>query len=369
MTMALLPTTVIGSYPLPPWLEHARTAAEGGELTPEQLEEAHDWAVRSAILDQEVAGVDVITDGELRRETMVYFFTKRIRGYDNAGRMKPIGNLDPSIQMPDPIIREHVGRGGLGAEMARQFRFLKTYARPGVKVCVTGPHMLAKRAHNEAYPNDRDLVFDLAEVMNAELKELVGAGCDFIQIDEPVWVGWPDEVREWAVEAFNRTVEGVDAKIALHICYGNYKLQQLFTGQYSDLFPAVLGAHASQILLEFGRLGHDMLGLFEQYPTDMELGVGVVDVKDDGVEAVETIAERMRTALRYVPAERVWFTPDCGMKFARRDAAFGKLRALVAARDLVRSEIEGRRAPSGAAAESFPAGIRGQVGAPTGGGT
>ena len=366
MATKLLPTTVIGSYPLPPWLEQARAAGERGELTAEQVEEAHDNAVRSAIVDQEIAGIDVITDGELRRETMVYFFTRRIDGYDNTGRMQPIGNLDPSIQMPDPIVREKVRRGSLGAEMARQFRFLDAYARAETKVCVTGPHMLAKRAHNEAYSSDRELVFDLAEIMNADLKEVVAAGCRAIQIDEPVWVGWPDEVRAWAVEAFNRTVEGVEAEISLHICYGNYKLQRLFVGQYADLFPAVLDARADRLLLEFGRLGHDMLELFTTYQTDMELGVGVVDVKDATVEPVEAIAERMRTALRYVPANKVWFTPDCGMKFARRDAAFGKLRALVAAADLVRAEVEGRRAPAAALA---PAGeiegdIRAQAGAP-----
>ena len=367
MTTKLLPTTVIGSYPLPAWLEQARAAGERGELTAEQVEEAHDNAVRSAIVDQEIAGIDVITDGELRRETMVYFFTRRIEGYDNTGRMQPIGNLDPSIQMPDPIVRDTVRRGSLGAEMARHFRFLDAYARAETKVCVTGPHMLAKRAHNEAYPSDRELVFDLAEILNADLKEVVAAGCRAIQIDEPVWVGWPDEVRAWAVEAFNRTVEGVDAEISLHICYGNYQLQRLFTGQYADLFPAVLGANADRLLLEFGRLGHDMLELFTRYQTDMELGVGVVDVKDAAVEPVETIAERMRTALRYVPASKVWFTPDCGMKFARRDAAFGKLRALVAAAELVRSEVEGRRTPgtAAAAAGQIAGDIRVQSGAPT----
>ncbi len=372
MTKTLLPTTVIGSYPLPPWLEQARGAAERGELTAEQLEEAHDNAVRSAIVDQEIAGIDVITDGELRRETMVYFFTKRIGGYDNSGRMQPIGNLDPSIQMPDPIVRDKVRPGSLGAEMARHFRFLQEYTRAKTKVCVTGPHMLAKRAHNEAYGWDRELVFELAEIMNADLKQVVAAGCRAIQIDEPVWVGWPDEVREWAVEAFNRTVDGVDAEISLHICYGNYRLQRLFVGEYADLFPAVLDANAHRILLEFGRLGHDMLELFQKYATDMELGVGVVDVKSPEVEPVETIAERMRTALRYVPANKVWFTPDCGMKFARRDAAFGKLRALVAAADQVRADVEGRpptavSATSAATSGEVDGDIRVQAGAPSDG--
>jgi len=187
-SLPLLPTTVIGSYSFPAWLESVRGLARQGALAADDLAEAHDNAVRSAVLDQEVAGVDVVTDGELRRETMVNFFSMRIGGFDMTGKMKPIGNLDPSIQMLDPVVREKVTRKGpLG--MDAHFRFLKGCARARTKVCVTGPQMLAKRATNEFYATDRELVFDLADILNGELKGLVAAGCDFIQIDEPVWVG------------------------------------------------------------------------------------------------------------------------------------------------------------------------------------
>ncbi len=333
----LLPTTVIGSYSLPRWLERVRELGTRGDLGPAEVEEAHDNAVKSAIKDQELAGVDVITDGELRRETMVYFFSARIDGFDMSGRMKPIGNLDPSIQMPDPIVRDKVRRRqGLG--MDRHFRFLRDHTTCVPKVCVTGPQMLAKRATNEAYPSDRELVFDLAEVLNVELKDLVRAGCAFIQIDEPVWVGYPQDMP-WMVESFNRLVSGVDAKIALHVCYGNYQLKKLFTGQYDELFPAILETRSHQISMEFAVSDGAGLDLFRRYPTDREIVVGVIDVKSEKVETPEVVARRIRKALEFIPAERMYVSPDCGMKFMPRERAFGKLKAMVDGAEIVRREL------------------------------
>jgi 5-methyltetrahydropteroyltriglutamate--homocysteine methyltransferase len=311
-------------------------AREGG-LSAAQLEEAHDNAVRSAIMDQETAGVDIITDGELRRETMVNFFSARIHGFDMSGRMKAIGNLDPSIQMPDPIVREKVRhKGSLG--MDTHFRFLKAFARHRTKVCVTGPQMLAKRATNEAYPSDKELIFDLADILNVELKGLVVAGCDFIQIDEPVWVGYPQDMP-WLVESFNRLVSGVKAKIALHVCYGNYQLKKLFVGQYEELFPTILETNADQISLEFAVSDGVGLDLFEKYRTQKEVVVGVIDVKDEKVETAEAVAGRIRKALRFIPADRVYVAPDCGMKFMPRDRAFAKLQAMVEGTRIVRREL------------------------------
>lgn len=337
MKPKLLPTTVIGSYSLPRWLEVVRKYHENGNLTNSELEEAHDAAVRTAVKDQELAGIDIISDGELRRETMVYFFAKRIKGFQLYGPLKPIGNLDSSIQMPDPIVNNKIERGDL--ELAKHYKFLRSVTNKSIKVCVTGPHMLAKRAHNQYYKNDRELVFDLAQVLNAELRDLVNAGADFIQIDEPVWVGYPDEVRTWAVEAFNLTVEGIKAKIALHVCYGNYMRQRLFTGTYADLFPAILEVNAAQIVLEFTKFGYETLELFKKYPTDKELGAGVVDVKDLEVETPQQVADRIRQVLNYFPAEKVYLNPDCGLKFVPRDIAFAKLQVLSAGARIVRREL------------------------------
>lgn len=336
-TLPILPTTVIGSYSFPKWLDSARDLGAKGVLTSAQLDEAHDNAVKSAIKDQEMAGIDVITDGELRRETMVNFFSARIHGFDMTGKMKAIGNLDPSIQMKDPVIREKVRhKGGLG--MDTHFRFLRDHTTHRTKVCVTGPQMLAKRATNEAYKEDKDLVFDLADILNVELRGLVDAGCDFIQIDEPVWVGYPQDMP-WLVESFNRLVKNVKAKIALHVCYGNYQLKKLFTGQYAELFPAILDTHAQQISMEFAVSDGIGLELFRQYRTDKEIVVGVVDVKDEHVETTDVVARRIRQALEHIPAENMYLSPDCGMKFMPRERAYGKLRSLVEGARIVRSEI------------------------------
>ncbi|MEW6510962.1 MAG: methionine synthase [Bacteroidota bacterium] len=336
----LLPTTVIGSYSLPAWLEQVRTLGVNGVLTPSQVEEAHDNAVRSAILDQERAGVDIITDGELRRETMVNFFSMRIHGFDMAGKMKPIGNLDPSIQMLDPIVGDKVrSKGSLG--MDKHFSFLKAHATAWTKVCVTGPQMLAKRATNEYYPSDKELVFDLAAILNAELRGLVAAGCDFIQIDEPVWVGYPQDMP-WLVESFNRLVDGVKAKIALHVCYGNYQLKRLFKGQYDELFPAILETRSHQLSMEFAVSDGVGLELFTKYPTDKEIVVGVIDVKDEAVETPDVVMRRIRQALEHIPAEKMYISPDCGMKFMPRARAFAKLKAMVEGTRIVRNELGGK---------------------------
>ncbi len=292
------------AIPSPPGSTRRGRWRNRGVLSAAQLEEAHDNAVRSAIMDQEMAGVDIITDGELRRETMVNFFSARIHGFDMSGKMKAIGNLDPSIQMPDPIVREKVRhKGSLG--MDRHFRFLKAFARHRTKVCVTGPQMLAKRATNEAYPSDKELIFDLADILNIELKGLVAAGCDFVQIDEPVWVGYPADMP-WLVESFNRLVNGVKAKIALHVCYGNYQLKKLYTGEYGELFPAILDTRSDQLSMEFAVSDGEGLDLFKRYPTDKEIVVGVIDVKSEAIETPDIVARRIRKALEYIPPPRKW---------------------------------------------------------------
>ena len=339
--LPLLPTTVIGSYSFPSWLGKVRDLGAAGTWTPAQVVEAHDAAVRAVIHDQELAGVDIITDGEIRRETMVNFFSMRIHGFDMHGKMKAIGNLDPSLQMLDPVIREKVRRKqGLG--MDDHFRFLHANARHATKVCVTGPQMLAKRATNEFYPSDRELIFDLTDILHEELQGLVAAGCTFIQIDEPIWVGYPQDMP-WLVESFNRLVNGLQAKIALHVCYGNYQLKKLFTGQYGELFPAILDTNAHQISMEFAVSDGVGLELFRQYPTNKEVVVGVIDVKDEAIETPEIVAHRIHQALEFIPAEKMYISPDCGMKFMPRDRAFAKLKAMVEGTQRVRAELTGKR--------------------------
>ena len=168
---------------------------------------------------------------------------------------------------------------------------------------------------------------------------MVAAGCDFIQIDEPVWVGYPQDMP-WLVESFNRLVKGVKAKIALHVCYGNYQLKKLFTGQYAELFPAILETHADQISMEFAVSDGVGLDLFKHYPTDKEVVVGVIDVKDEagrnaGSSWPAASARRWSTSRR----SKLWISPDCGMKFMPRDRAFAKLQAMVEGARIVRKEL------------------------------
>ncbi len=336
--LPLLPTSVIGSYSFPRWLDHTRELGAKGVLTPKQVQEAHDNAVKSAIKDHELAGVDIITDGELRRETMVYFFSKRIHGFDFAhSKMHPIGNLDPSIQMADPVITDKV-KWMQSLNMDEHFQFLREHAVARTKVCVTGPQMLAKRATNEYYKDEKELIFDLADILNKELKGLVAAGCEFIQIDEPVWVGYPQDMP-WLVESFNKLVDGVNAKIALHVCYGNYQLKKLFKGQYAELFPAILETKTHQLCLEFAVSDGVGLELFQQYKTNKEIGVGVIDVKDENIESPAVVADRIRQALKFIPAEKMTIVPDCGMKFMPQPRAFGKLKAMVEGTKIVRKEL------------------------------
>ena len=337
-SLPILPTSVIGSYSFPRWLDHVREFGTKGILTPAQVEEAHNNAVKSVIKDHELAGVDIITDGEIRRETMVYFFSKRIYGFDfDHAKMHPIGNLDLSIQMSDPVIVDNV-KWEQSLHMDKHFKFLSEHTAARTKVCVTGPQMLAKRATNEHYKDERELVFDLAVILNKELKGLVAAGCDFIQIDEPVWVGYPQDMP-WLVQTFNKLVEGINAKIALHVCYGNYQLKKLFKGQYAELFPAILETRSQQICLEFAVSDGIGLELFQQYKTEKEIGVGVIDVKDEKMETAEVVAQRIRQALKFIPAEKMTIVPDCGMKFMPRERAFGKLKAMVEGTKIVRTEL------------------------------
>ncbi len=336
----LIPTTVIGSYSLPKWLERVRDAGKAGELADAQVAEAHDNAVKSCVMDQELAGIDVPTDGELRRETMVYFYSKRIDGFNFDNVMRAIGTRDEAIKMPDPVVDKPITASAGGIPMADHFEFLKSVAtRSQPKVCCTGPHMLAKRADNQAYDTDKELVFALADVLRAELTKVIAAGCRHLQIDEPVWIGYPDEL-DWCVEAYNRMVEGLDVEsLTLHVCFGNYQRKQLFEGSIEALFPAILDARCDNFAFEYARLGFEQLEVFKKFPTDKGMVAGVVDVKNDRVESPEEVADNIRRVLDYFPADKVWAAPDCGFKYTARDVAFAKLQSLAKGAAIVREEL------------------------------
>jgi 5-methyltetrahydropteroyltriglutamate--homocysteine methyltransferase len=209
-----------------------------------------------------------------------------------------------------------------------------------VKVSITGPHSLVKRIRNEHYPSDEAFALDIARVLNLELKELVRAGATEIQIDEPYYSGFPEDLG-WGIRAVNALVEGVQARIGLHVCYGNRYGKPSWEGSYRYLFPAVLDARVQQLTLEFARRGEEDVTLFAEFKPPFDLGLGVIDVKTHDVETPAIVAERIRQALRVVPTDRLAVNPDCGLVHLPRPVAFAKLEAMVAGAAIVRRELGG----------------------------
>jgi 5-methyltetrahydropteroyltriglutamate--homocysteine methyltransferase len=331
MTLPILPTTVVGSYSMPGWLERLKTEYFARRISRHDLDEVHDTAVKAAIKDQEVAGLDVVTDGELRRDNLIDYFVERLPGVDIDRSSKKF-----YYDFYDSSVSGKLPMAPLG--LADDFRFLRKFTEREAKFCVTGPHSLTKRIRNEFYPTEEALAMDIARVMNLELKELVKAGAKIIQIDEPYFSGFPDDIS-WGLTALNAMVEGVGATIAVHICYGNRYGKPSWEGSYRYLFPKILDAKIHQLTLEFARRGGEDLDVFKQLPAPFQLGVGVIDVKTQAVETPDVVAERIRKALEVVPAERMFILPDCGCFHLPRDVAFAKLCAMVEGTKIVRREL------------------------------
>jgi 5-methyltetrahydropteroyltriglutamate--homocysteine methyltransferase len=334
MADPLLLTEVVGSYAMPAWLERAKNDYLRRRITRHDLDEMHDAAVKAAIKDQEVAGVDVISDGEVRRDNMIDDFAERLPGVevDHASKKH-------YYDFYDSVVRARMPLGPLG--LVDDFRFLRRFTDRRVKVSVTGPHSLVKRIRNQHYPSEEAFAMDIARVMNLELRELVRAGATDIQIDEPYYSGFPEDVA-WGVRAVNALVDGVDARLSLHVCYGNRYGKPSWEGSYRYLLPAVLGARVHQLSLEFARRGEDDVKLFREIEPAFALGLGVIDVKSHEIETPGVVAERIRQALGVLPVERLNVNPDCGLVHLPRDVAFGKLCAMVEGARLVRRELTGR---------------------------
>jgi 5-methyltetrahydropteroyltriglutamate--homocysteine methyltransferase len=324
-------TAVVGSYAMPAWLERAKNDYLRRRLTRHDLDEMHDAAVKAAIKDQEVAGVDVISDGELRRDNLIDYFAERLPGVevDHAGKKH-------YYDFADSVVRARMPLGPLG--LVDDFRFLRRFTDRRVKVSITGPHSLVKRIRNAHYPSEEAFALDLARVMNLELRELVRAGATDIQIDEPYYSGFPEDVG-WGVRAINALVDGVQARLSLHVCYGNRYGKPSWEGSYRYLLPAVLGARVQQLTLEFARRGEDDVKLFRDVEPALAIGLGVIDVKTHEVETAGVVAERIRQALDVLPADRLAVNPDCGLVHLPRDVAFGKLCAMVEGARRVRDEL------------------------------
>src|SRR3990172_5844314 len=271
MASSLLPTAVVGSYSMPGWLERAKNDFLLRRITTHDLEEMHDAAVKAAIKDQEVAGVEVVSDGELRRDNMIDYFAMRLPGVEIDHASKKF-----YYDFYDSVVRGRMPMAPLG--LVEHFRFLHRFTERRTKVSITGPHSLVKRIRNEYYRSEEEFALEIARIMNLELRELVRAGAEEIQIDEPYYSGFPEDLA-WGVRAVNTLVDGVDARLSLHICYGNRYGKPSWEGSYRYLFPAILQARVHQLTLEFARRGEEDVRLFREVPSQFALGLGVIDAK------------------------------------------------------------------------------------------
>ncbi len=338
MANKVLPVTTVGSHAWPGWYYLVMAAAERGEMGPQDIDEALNDAVEVALQDQIAAGVDILTDGEMRRVDFIVSFPKRLRGIrqlPQARRLPPDGH---DQRAKYAIEGELSAPQGLG--IFEEFRYLVQRTEAPVKVTVPGPHTLAGRLvpDGKFYRTREDIARELSWIVRGELVNLVGAGADFIQLDEPSIACYKENLSSF-VEIFNETVKGCTAKIAVHLCFGNYRARPIGVRTYAPLFPGLLEVNAQQFVLEFANREMAEADLWKRFPNDRELAAGVVDVKNHIVEPVEFLAERIRLMLKYVKPEKLSLVPDCGFSQTPRFLAVAKLKNLVKAANLVRSEL------------------------------
>jgi 5-methyltetrahydropteroyltriglutamate--homocysteine methyltransferase len=329
-----LPTTVVGSYSVPEWLERLKTEYYQRRISRAHLSEIHDVAIKAAIKDQERAGIDIVSDGELRRDNDIDYFLARVPGVNITRRAKSdyydYYEAEVAAELPED------DKATLG--LAADYEFTRRLTDRPVKFSFTGPFSLSRRLSGSGYPDRADLVRALARRLNREACSLAAVGAEFLQIDEPFLAGYPEQAA-LAVEAVNIVTAGVPVTWALHVCYGNRHARPSWEGHYDFLFPAVLAARVDQLVLEFARKGLADLRLLREYAWPSSLGLGVIDVKSSAVETPDLVAERIRRALEYVEPARLMINPDCGLRHLAPEVARRKLRAMVSGAALVRSEL------------------------------
>jgi 5-methyltetrahydropteroyltriglutamate--homocysteine methyltransferase len=334
---------VVGSYPQPDWLidrealgSHSvpRVRASHAWRVPEPfLEEAQDDATIVAIREMERAGIDTITDGEIRRESYSNRFATALEGVD-AEHPATIHTRTGDPRTVPRIVGPVRWRGPVEA---RDVEFLRAHTDRATKITLPGPFTMAQQASNEAYDEFDELVMDLAAAVNAEAHALQSAGADVIQLDEPWLRNDPEAARRIAVRAIDRSLQGLSVTTAVHLCFGYAALIGEKTANRYDFLGELADSVADQVSVEAAQPKLDLAQLSELSPKVIVLGA--LDLGDPQVESAETVAERIRAALAYVPAERLVPAPDCGMKYLPRAVAFGKLQALSAGTALVRAEL------------------------------
>ena len=339
----LLPTSLVGSYPQPDWLIDREKLSkqvprvrmdELWLVDPQWLEEAQDDATLLAIHDQERAGLDIISDGEQRRESYSNRFATALEGIDldNPGTtLNRSGKPIPVPRVTGKIRRKQ-------AVEARDVKLLRAHTGRKIKATVPGPFTMAKQAQDDFYRDEEMLALDYAAAVNAEIKDLFSAGADIVQIDEPWMQQHPDKARAYGLKALDRALQGVTGTVAVHLCFGYAAVVRDKPTGYSFL-PELEASKAEQISIEAAQPKLD-LKVLRELPSKTII-LGVIDLADMNVETPQIVAERIRAAFAHVPPDRIVVAPDCGMKYLPRDVAFGKMQAMVQGAAIVRRELEG----------------------------
>jgi 5-methyltetrahydropteroyltriglutamate--homocysteine methyltransferase len=335
-----IPTSLVGSYAQPDWLiDRERLlhrfpprvrATELWRIDPKYLEQAQDDATVIAIRDQERAGLDIITDGEQRRESYSNRFATALDGVDidNPGTaLDRSGEPNPVPRVVGPVVRRH-------PVQVRDIQFLRANTSRPAKITVPGPFTMSQQAQNDFYETEAELALAYAAAVNDEIADLFAAGADIVQIDEPYMQARPEKAREFGVAALERALDGITGTTAVHICFGYAAIIHGRPSAYSFL-PELAACSCRQISIETAQSGIDT-AVLETLP-GKQIILGVIDLNDHAVEPPETVAGRIRRALPYKGPHELIAAPDCGMKYLPRDSAFGKLESLAAGAAAVRS--------------------------------
>jgi 5-methyltetrahydropteroyltriglutamate--homocysteine methyltransferase len=337
----LFPTTLVGSYPQPEWLIDRKKLAgrfpprvrarELWRVEESLLQEAQDDATVLAIRAQEQAGLDIITDGEIRRESYSNRFATALEGVDidNPGSaLDRSGHPNPVPRVVGKIRRKH-------AVEVQDLLFLKRHTTKKTKITVPGPFTMSQQAQNDFYKSEEEAAMDYAAAVNAEIRDLFAAGADIVQVDEPYMQARPEKARQYGLKALNRALENVSGETAVHICFGYAAIIHQRPSGYSFL-PELAGCSCRQVSIETAQSGLDT-AVLEKLP-GKKIMVGCIDLSDMTVETPQKVAERVRKALKHVKPEAVILAPDCGMKYLPREVAFGKMKAMVEGAKLLRAE-------------------------------
>jgi 5-methyltetrahydropteroyltriglutamate--homocysteine methyltransferase len=338
----LLPASLVGSYPQPEWLiDRAKLAGqfpprvrarELWRVAPEYLAQAQDDATLLAIRAQEDAGLDILTDGEIRRESYSNRFATALDGVDidNPGTaLDRSGHSNPVPRVTGPIRRRHTVE-------ADDVKFLRAHTGKTIKITVPGPFTMAQQAQDDHYGSREALAFGYAEAVNEEIRDLFAAGADIVQLDEPYLQARPAEAKQYGVKVINRALDGITGTTALHVCFGYAAIIHERPEGYSFL-PELAACDVDQVSIETAQSSLDTSVLTALDGKTVILGV--IDLSDPAAETAETVASRVRRALPYVRAERIVIAPDCGMKYIPRETANGKMKAMADAAALLRAEL------------------------------